>query len=197
MSPSPPSRRVRLDRVLFAIIGMALAEAILTDILRNATVALHGAFEHHATAIVVLLVIAWMTSRSFREWIRPPCAEPHRTLYETGQERAPQSPRRRRVIAVRPAAGQSAESTVAVTPLTATPAVTPNRPAAAGAARLCTMGPGYADLYARVDPLTRARFVPGEQFVLCGGACGRAYKVATCEHLKFLCPIDHSSLRVS
>jgi len=59
------------------------------------------------------------------------------------------------------------------------------------------MGPEHADLYTRVDPFTRTRFVLGERFVLCGGPCGRAYKLATCEHLKFVCPIDRSSLSVS
>jgi hypothetical protein len=63
--------------------------------------------------------------------------------------------------------------------------------------RLCTIGPANAELYARVDPFTRTRFTLGEPFVLCGGGCGRAYKLVTCRFLDYRCPVDSASLRVS
>ena len=68
---------------------------------------------------------------------------------------------------------------------------------APGPARLCVMGPEHTELYARVDPFTRTRFSLGERLVLCGGGCGRAYKLSTCEYLRFSCPADGSSLGVT
>ena len=37
-------------------------------------------------------------------------------------------------------------------------------------------------------------FEPGERFILCGGACGRPYKIVTCEFLQYRCPSDGTSL---
>jgi hypothetical protein len=80
-----------------------------------------------------------------------------------------------------------------------TPPSSPPPPAAPRPiqARMCIMGPEHAVLADRVDPLTRTRFEEGERFVLCGGRCGRAYKLVTCEQLRYRCPEDGALLRVS
>jgi hypothetical protein len=79
---------------------------------------------------------------------------------------------------------------------TVPPPVTVLAHVSSGPSRLCTMGPAYAELYARVDPFTRTRFATGERFVLCGGGCGRAYKLVTCQQLAYRCPVDSASLSV-
>jgi hypothetical protein len=61
--------------------------------------------------------------------------------------------------------------------------------------RLYVMGPEHADKYGLVDALTRRRFALGESFVVCGGRCGRAYKLVSCEKVGYTCPADGMSLR--
>ena len=63
-------------------------------------------------------------------------------------------------------------------------------------AMLDTMRIGHP-LARRIDPYTRTPFVLGEQFVVCGGRCGRAYKLITCEHFGYRCPADGASLHVA
>jgi hypothetical protein len=85
------------------------------------------------------------------------------------------------------------------TTLAATIVSSESRPTATSPVQpqLCVMGPEHATLRDRVDPLTRTPFALGEPFVLCGGRCGRAYKLVTCEQLRYQCPADGSSLRVN
>jgi hypothetical protein len=78
----------------------------------------------------------------------------------------------------------------------ARPAVTLTAaPVGAGRGRLCTMGPAFAHLANRRDALTSSRFETGERFILCGGTCGRPYKLLSCEFFEYRCPKDGSSLR--
>lgn len=76
-----------------------------------------------------------------------------------------------------------------------TPVAAPATAPAAGGARFYTMGPEVAHLADRRDAMTSSRFEPGERFILCGGACGRPYKLVTCEFFEYRCPKDGSSLR--
>ena len=108
-------------------------------------------------------------------------------------------------IHVAPVVTRPTASVAVVAPPTAPPPPGPPRLTAAGGppagaivagrgARLCTMGPELAHLADRRDALTRNGFEPGERFILCGGACGRPYKIVSCEFLQYRCPRDGSSL---
>ena len=74
------------------------------------------------------------------------------------------------------------------------PPLPASSPGMVAGARLCTMGPEWAHLADRRDAITRNPFEPGERFVLCGGSCGRPYKLVTCEFFEYRCPKDGSSL---
>jgi hypothetical protein len=78
-------------------------------------------------------------------------------------------------------------------PAETVPGPLPAAPSVAGA-RLCTMGPEWVHLADRRDAVTRNPFEPGERFILCGGSCGRPYKLVTCEFFEYRCPKDGSSL---
>jgi hypothetical protein len=99
-----------------------------------------------------------------------------------------------------PRVGGAAPFTCVVTARTPVPvaAVTVPVPTATPAgvtgARLCTMGPEWAHLADRRDAMTRSPFEPAERFILCGGSCGRPYKLVTCEFFEYRCPKDGSSL---
>jgi hypothetical protein len=147
-------------------LGPYLAGLLLTNLASAAA-------KYHILAPGAAAVVWWKASPAFRRWI---CAS---TEF--------------RVEVHRPVVTPVPNVRATAAPPIPAPTTSPRVHAAP---RLVVMGPEHLPLYGgRIDPFTRTRFVLGEQFVLCGGSCGRAYKLVTCEHLQYRCPVDQAPLR--
>lgn len=165
--------------VLAVVVGVLLALVIGAAVLGGLAALIVGALVSHLETIFtgLLSFAAWAFTSFVAGWVFVAVMQ-HLLGGQTPRGGA------------RTAAAEAAGRRVAAAPVPGE-----HLEAVHGQGQLVVMGSAHVALQDRLDPYTRTRFDMGEQVVRCGGGCGRAYKLVTCEALQHRCPVDGASLR--